>query len=128
MTWLSLSDSLVRWLAVLSVVPSVSLLQPLDQRVLRGLCQSGIRVIDDEHHDPLFAAMCFYIAGDGFHAFQRAGLEVRIPRDLVILETFFHRAVHAQYRQRGFQLGRERAARGALQQLGKMKRTDTLLA
>ena len=80
-------------------------LQPFDQRVLRVLSGGGVRVVDDEYHYPLFPAACFHVTRDGFNAFQCAGLEVGGSRDLAILETFFYRAIHAEYRQRRFQFG-----------------------
>jgi len=34
----------------------LSPLHPLDQRVLRVLAALGVRVVDEEHHDPFLAA------------------------------------------------------------------------
>ena len=73
-------------------------------------------MVDDEHHDPLFAAARFNVTGEGLHAFQGAGFEMGVTRDLAPFKTFFYRAVPTQYRQRGFQFGGEWAARGMLQQ------------
>jgi hypothetical protein len=85
-------------------------------------------MIDDEDHDPLFAASGMDISRDRFHAFQRPGLEMGVPGNLVILETPLYRAVHTQYRQGRFQFGRIWAECGAVQDEGQVLGADAFYA
>ena len=73
--------------------------QPLDQCVLCVLPCRRIQVIDDEHDDPLLAALRINKTSEGLYSFQRTGLEMCVAGDLAILETLLDCTVHAQDRR-----------------------------
>lgn len=77
-------------------------LYPLDQRILRRLAALGVRVIDEKHDDPFLPVFRAHVAGEGFDARERAGLEVCVARGRATLKAFFDGAINAEYGQGGF--------------------------
>ncbi len=52
------------------------------------------------------------VAGGGFDAIERAGLDVGAARDRRAVEALFHRAVDADNRQAGNELGHDQSLSG----------------
>ena len=65
----------------------------MDEPVERRLRAGRVRVVDDRRDDPAAAGRVDHVAGERADAFERAGLEQRLARDVPVLEAPLDRAV-----------------------------------
>src|SRR3954468_21639612 len=68
-------------------------IDPLHEKVERGLATCGVRMIDKPDHDPAPTFGVDHVTGKSAHAFERAGFQERLPGHGAVLKTALHSAV-----------------------------------
>jgi len=96
--------------------------------VLGRLGRLGVGMVHQKDHYLLSSLAVQYVAGNGLHALQGAGLQVRLAGDAVAIEALLQGAIDGRQGQGGDEFRHHRALPGGQQQPGQAGGGDALVA